>query len=150
MRTYVGHLVGALGLGILGLLAVRRSLLIVEVTGHSMEPAHRSGARLLALRGTRVRRGDVVLIRHPGTAARPQGASDYLVKRMAALPGDPVPGAVVPAVGISVVPTGSCVVLGDNPDSADSRTWGFVPRSTVAGRVLCELRSHDSGESSYR
>jgi signal peptidase I len=45
MKTYVSHLVGALGLGILGLLAARRSLLIVEVTGHSMEPAHRSGAR---------------------------------------------------------------------------------------------------------
>ncbi|WP_170154251.1 S26 family signal peptidase [Actinoplanes italicus] len=141
---------GALGLGILGVLALRRSLLIVEVTGHSMEPAHRSGARLLALRGAQPRRGDVILIRHPDAASRPRGASDYLVKRMAALPGDPVPRAVVPTVGTGVVPPGSCVVLGDNPDSADSRTWGFVRRSTVVGRVLCELRGHGPEASSYR
>ncbi|KHD76748.1 S26 family signal peptidase [Actinoplanes utahensis] len=139
MKRYAFYLIGTLAPVLLGVLALRRALLVVEVTGASMEPTHRSGDRLLAVRGGRPGRGDVVLLRHPEAASRPAGASEYLVKRVAAMPGDPVPDTVAPVAGAGVVPPGSCVVLGDSPDSVDSRTWGFVPCSDVAGRVLRSL-----------
>jgi signal peptidase I len=132
---WFASIIAAVGLVLAGL---RRSLMVLEVGGTSMEPTFSSGARLLAVRGARVRRGQVVVLEHQGRDAG-QGSSngsDYLVKRLAALPGDPVPAPVRPRVDVDVVPLGQCVALGDNPDSVDSRDWGFVPRSAVVGRVV--------------
>ncbi|GAA1828666.1 hypothetical protein GCM10009682_54580 [Luedemannella flava] len=129
------------GVGTLGLVWLRRSWMVLDVTGTSMEPTYLSGTRLLAVRGARVRRGQAVVLEHqgPDAAQRPPGGSDYLVKRLAALPGDPVPPSVRPMVHVDTVPSGQCVVLGDNPDSTDSRTWGFVLRSDIVGRVVRAL-----------
>jgi signal peptidase I len=130
--------VAALGLSVLGVAVLRRLLITVETVGSSMEPTYTGGTRLLAVRGIDVRRGQVVVLKHQGgdLRQRPPGASAYLVKRVAALPGDPVPPSVRAVVSVDVVPPGQCVVLGDNADSVDSRAWGFVPRSDVVGRVV--------------
>jgi signal peptidase I len=131
------------GLGALGVALLRRWLIVIEVGGSSMEPTLADGTRLLAVRGTEVRRGQVVVLEHQGRGARPRlpGASAYLVKRIAALQGDPVPPSVRAVVRVDVVPPGQCVVLGDNTDSVDSRVWGFVPRSDVVGRVVRALNA---------
>ena len=42
------------------------------------------------------------------------------------------PGSRVPA---AVVPAGHVVVVGDNPNSQDSRQLGYVPVRAIAGRV---------------
>ena len=87
----------------------------VEVVGDSMAPALLAGDRLLVLRPTRIRRGDVVAVRDPRDASR------ILVKRV----------AEVLRAG------GGWVVLGDNlPASTDSREFGAVPRSSLLGRCV--------------
>jgi len=139
--TAVVAVLAVAGLGALAVAALRRTLVVVEISGSSMEPTYPGGARLLAVRATRPRRGQVVVLEHqgPGAADRPPGASAYLVKRIAAMPGDPVPASVRPVVGVDAVPAGRCVVLGDNPDSVDSRLWGFVPLADVVARVVRTL-----------
>jgi type IV secretory pathway protease TraF len=132
-------LLAVAGLAALGVVAVRRSLIVVDVHGASMEPTYAGGSRLLAVRSAVASRGQVIVLRHRRLAESP-GASAYLIKRLAALPGDPVPASVRATVGVEVVPAGQCVVLGDNTDSVDSRSWGFVPLSDVVGRVLRVMR----------
>lgn len=126
-------------LGVLGSAAIawaRRHLLVVRVEGASMEPTLSDGSRILVRRadGSRVavRTGDLVLLRMP--APRAWGA--LVVKRVAAVAGEPVPPVVAVRYGLSgcVVPDGSLVVLGDNPlSSLDSRHFGPVPYGSVVG-----------------
>jgi signal peptidase I len=132
-------LFAAVGLAALATVAVRRWLIVVDIHGTSMEPTYGGGSRLLAVRSAATRRGQVVVLRHRRLAAPPE-ASAYLIKRLAALPGDPVPASVRPTVGVEIVPEGQCVALGDNKDSVDSRSWGFVPLSDIVGRVVRALR----------
>jgi signal peptidase I len=78
-----------------------------------------------------------------GSSGAPLNAirfADRVVKRVAAVPGDPVPaGIAVPDVR---VPAGQLVLLGDNPaESADSRQYGYVPENEVIGMVLRHLRA---------
>lgn len=142
---------------------LRRGFLIVTVCGPSMAPAYRDGDRVLVRRvsGRRLRVGQVVLADLPVTvpAAGTQAArfeapesgappatlvadgpgaashSSRVVKRIAAVAGDARP-AQVEAAG-SMVPPGSLVLLGDNPEqSADSRLYGYVSTNTVVGVVL--------------
>ncbi|MGI8684713.1 MAG: nickel-type superoxide dismutase maturation protease [Acidimicrobiales bacterium] len=83
----------------------------VAVVGESMLPTLRPGDRVLAVRPTRPRRGDLVVVRDPRQPDR------LLVKRVA------------------TVGAGGVVVLGDSPrSSTDSRTFG--PVTTVRGRVV--------------
>jgi signal peptidase I len=118
---------------------LRRRLLLVTVEGTSMTPTYSPGDRLLVRRVAfaALRRGDAVVLRPPG--AVPPGDPRYLVKRAAALPGDPVP-AGVPADG-PVVPAGRLAVLGDNaPGSADSRAMGLLPAGSVVGVVVRRMK----------
>jgi signal peptidase I len=103
-------------------------------------------------------RGDLVAFHTPRTAVTRCGAGGIFLKRIVGLPGDRVgeaAGAIfvngarivepyVPAAerdsrsfaAISVAP-GSYFVLGDNRSSScDSRSWGFVPRDSIVGRVV--------------
>src|SRR2546423_8203174 len=122
-------------LAVLVLTAARRSLLVVTVEGTSMQPTLRRGDRLLVRRRRgKPARGSVVVLAKP---AGPVPLEDWVIKRVAALPGDPVPAPVRPAVGgVDTVPPGRLVVLGDNRHSTDSRRWGFVPVDQVLGSVV--------------
>jgi signal peptidase I len=53
--------------------------------------------------------------------------------------------------GPIVVPEGSLFAMGDNrDDSADSRTWGFVPLANVKGRPWLIYFSYDAEPNAYR
>ena len=66
--------------------------------------------------------------------------SEWLIKRVVAVPGDPVPRTTVAAlanVDHDVVPEASFVVLGDNPpQSHDSRRYGYVTADRLLGTVI--------------
>ncbi|MGY5135839.1 signal peptidase I [Streptomyces nigrescens] len=166
-------------LGLAGLLPAAAVLLghrlvVVTVRGVSMAPAYRDGDRVLVRRTARPTRGQVLVVERPavhtqwpsgplpaGAGARAVGRRQWLIKRLAALPGDPVPVSASPMArprpprvaepGLSTsslarpgpprVPAGSLVLLGDNPQhSVDSRHFGFYPADRVLGTVVRPLR----------
>ncbi len=90
---------------------------------------------------------DVIVYDHPGLRAR-------LVGRVRAMPGDEIalaagklaiagastertPGAIP----LGSVPSGTYVVLNENPDSTypDSRVHGLIPAARIAGRMIASL-----------
>ncbi|MGW0792787.1 S26 family signal peptidase [Streptomyces sp. NPDC002911] len=124
----------------------------VSVSGSSMEPAYRDGDRVVVRRRSVPVRGAVVVVeRPPYRAPWPDApvartapahalyARHWFIKRVAAVAGDPVPRADVPAlaeVPEHVVPEGMLVLLGDNRhDSYDSRSVGYFPLVRVLGTV---------------
>ena len=127
---------------------LRRWYLVVRVRGGSMEPSLRDGDLVLARRrgGRAPRRGDIVVLRRPPAASPPPGTvlvhsgpaaaapSRWLVKRVAAVPGDPVP-AGVPAAVAGPVPEDMVVVLGDRP-GLDSRLFGPTPIAAIHATVV--------------
>ncbi|TDC85941.1 hypothetical protein E1193_01160 [Micromonospora sp. KC606] len=128
-----------------GVVAARHRFMIIDVMGESMSPSLAHGDRLLVRRTQRLRVGAIVVAHHQqgGRRAAVAGspASTWLVKRLAALPGDTVPELVAPAVGHSrQVPAGMTVLLGDHPNSVDSRLWGFVPLRDIEGVAITRLR----------
>lgn len=119
---------------------------LARVQGNSMEPTFHNNQFLLVRRlnwpAPRVRRGDVIVF----TWEKVQ-----LVKRIAALPGEPIPtekehyesAAEVDTAPRKVetdrerVPASHFYVMGDNRyNSEDSRDYGPVPVDVVMGRVL--------------
>lgn len=122
---------------------VRRRLLIVTVRGDSMRPTFEPGDRLLVSRSAPVRAGSVVVLRLAEERAR-RVRQDLIVKRAAAVAGDPVPAGI--PVPDRVVPPGRLVVLGDNPgESYDSRVFGYLPADAVIGVLRRRLRSAGCG-----
>ena len=92
------------------------------VDGTSMEPAFRSGDRVLvnrlAYRRRDPRTGEVVVLRDP------ERLGHVLLKRIATAPDDLVPGP------------SHVYLLGDNTgESRDSRAFGTVPRSEIIGKA---------------
>jgi signal peptidase I len=116
----------------LGLL--RRRYVVITVRGSSMTPTYRDGDRVLVRRLTvgLLRTGDVVvaLRRSPG---------EYVIKRLAAVPGDLSPVAVAGSDPASPVPPGRVVLLGDAVRSVDSRQDGFYRAEDVVGVVARSL-----------
>ena len=131
--------------------ALRRRIAIVTVRGRSMQPALTAGDRLLIRRVSPARRRPVRSwsSREPAkTAPRPTGAKlapgrgDWLIKRLAALPGEPTPAVVLTASAPGAEPWSrpEVVVLGDNLDaSLDSRLLGYIPAERVLGIVVRAL-----------
>lgn len=132
---------------------LRQRLAVVAVAGLSMQPTLAPGDRVLIRRvpAGRVQVGQIVVIEEPGddgawtTAplAWPAGDREWMVKRVAAIPGDPRPLALPagPADG-QVVPAGRLVVLGDNLAlSRDSRQMGYIPAERVLGVVQRSVRA---------
>jgi signal peptidase I len=125
----------AVGLVASALLWFRRRYAAVTVSGLSMQPTLQDGDRVLVRRvpPARLRVGDVVVARpgQPGSSA-----DHWLVKRIAALPGDPVPKSVSGRVSRGSVPAGGLILLGDNAAvSWDSRTLGLFDVGSLLGRV---------------
>ncbi|GGV01416.1 hypothetical protein GCM10010495_10610 [Kitasatospora herbaricolor] len=145
-------------LGLAALLAallvlLRLSVSVLLVSGPSMTPALRHGQRVFFVRPglARLRTGRIVVVTAPAAAGtdgrpgrRPAGARPLLVKRVAALAGEPIPPEVREAAGAAagdLVPPGQLVLLGDNPGfSTDSRLWGVLPTQSVVGIVLDGIR----------
>lgn len=166
MRTALCAASGAAAAVGLATLGVRRGLLVATVSGRSMEPALRSGDRLLVLRTARVRPGQIVVVRarvprldapppeaettvavEPSAAELESHAAHgglLLVKRVAAVGGDPVPREACPALRDApeeAVPRGALVVLGDNPPlSWDSREFGYVRPGECVGVAIRRMR----------
>jgi signal peptidase I len=141
-----------------GLLWVRSRYVLVSVAGQSMVPSFHHGDRVLVRRTVRrsPRIGEVAVLRLSRSGARgrptPNGRirldrTRWVIKRVAALPGDAVPESVRAAVGgVPVVPDGMLVLLGDNPHgSKDSRSWGFVPAADLLGKVVARTPVGRSG-----
>ncbi|MEU8826280.1 S26 family signal peptidase [Streptomyces sp. NPDC048636] len=120
--------------------ALRRKLMLIRVTGNSMAPTFTDSSRLLVRTSKRVRSNDVIIFRNPLGEADPE--LRWLVKRVAALPGEPVPAEVLERVGArpgAAVPAGRIVVRGDAERTLDSRHFGYVPSGTVLGVVVTRL-----------
>jgi signal peptidase I len=135
-----------------GLWWLRRRLLVASVTGRSMTPFLADGERVLVRRcpGWRVAAGQVVVVAMPRHRRPAEGAgadraaAATIVKRVAAVAGDPVPAGV----GSSgrLVPPGMLVVLGDNQaESADSRHFGLISDDRVVGIVVRRLNGPQAG-----
>lgn len=136
---------------VLGVGLVRRRLAVVEVAGPSMEPVLSSGDRVLVRRArlNELRPGLVVVVERPRldtddpelTPGWPPRHREWLIKRVAALPGDRLP-AGVQSPGPDpdhrgVVPPGMFVVLGDNAMwSYDSRVIGCLPAERLLGVMI--------------
>ncbi|WP_051450178.1 S26 family signal peptidase [Actinospica robiniae] len=120
----------------------RRRLLVVTVSGESMLPTLAEGDRFLARRGTgRLAVGDIVVI-EPGDLA-PLIGRGLMVKRVAALAGDPVPVRLHGTRGefdpSARVPEGEMIVLGDGVRSFDSRNYGFFDRQGAVAVLFARM-----------
>ena len=139
---------------VLGAGLVRRRLAVVEVTGRSMEPVLSAGDRVLVRRArlSELRPGLVVVVEMPRLDSdgpelppgRRPGQRDWMIKRVAALPGDPLPaGMPFPGPGPDhhgLVPPGMFAVLGDNAMwSYDSRMIGCLPAERLLGIMIRPL-----------
>lgn len=141
--------VGTGAVAALAALSVRRRFAVVTVSGESMLPAFVSGDRVLVrrVRLAELRRGQVVVVRWPnGDDSRKEGvpvhavSAAWLIKRVAALPGDPAPSGHLPvslSTGPLWVPDGKLVVLGDNTEAShDSRQLGYFSGDELLGIVV--------------
>lgn len=124
---------------------LRGRLAVISVVGTSMQPTLEPGDRVLIRRTTidRIRCGQIVVAR-PFRHTPKLRLSDplLLIKRVAAVPGDPVPRASVPALaGVPevTVPAGHFVVLGDDPAGTDSRQFGYCYADDLLGVVIRRL-----------
>jgi nickel-type superoxide dismutase maturation protease len=95
----------------------------IEIKGASMAPTLVPGDWALAVGRRRYRRGDVVVVEHPG---RP---GYEMVKRVTALPGE--------SVGERAIDNDEYWVEGDREDaSTDSRHFGPVRKEHLKARVV--------------
>ncbi|MFG1923032.1 S26 family signal peptidase [Cryptosporangium sp. NPDC048952] len=132
---------------------LRRRFVAVTVLGDSMAPTFAHGDRVLVrrVRLSRVRAGDVVVAAwgspvpggpFPLTASEPvpglpPSRDPWMVKRLVAGPGDPVPEAVGAVVPDREVPPGRFLMVGDNvAASADSRELGYAHAEYLLGVVV--------------
>ena len=121
-----------------------------------MEPAYHDGDRVLVRRGPAPAKGQVVVVERPRPSAgwrdRPvpstAGAAEvssreWMIKRVVAVPGDPVPrvpDSVLSGVPEPRVSPGQLVLFGDNSKiSLDSRRIGYFPIERVLGPVVRPL-----------
>jgi signal peptidase I len=129
---------------------LRRTFVVVTVSGFSMAPTFAPGDRVLVRRcgPQAVRTGRVVVVVQPDRqrgwvdTVGPLGERTWNIKRVAAVAGEPVPPAVRGASnGLSTVPVDAVVVLGDNPESADSKQYGFCPAGALLGVAVRRMQA---------
>jgi signal peptidase I len=126
-------------------------MILVDVAGWSMAPALSDGDRVLVrrVRFHRIRRGAVVVFEMPSPDLRWRGAAcrrspagyRFLIKRVTAVPGDPVPDYfALRDRPETVVPPGMLLAVGDNrDDSVDSRAIGYIPAARILGIAILTL-----------
>jgi signal peptidase I len=142
-RSLLALAVGALLTGVV----LRSRLTLVTVTGDSMWPALVPGDQVLVrrVRLGRIRPGQVVVVEAPAPAGhcagplpgRLQADRQWIIKRVAAVPGDPRPHDIPPDKADPQVPPGRFALLGDNAAwSHDSRQLGYVPGDRLLGVVV--------------
>ena len=87
--------------------------------------------------------------RRPSWVGHPGRDRSWMLKRAAAVPGDPIPRDQIPAlrhVPEPMVPAGHLVVLGDNAAaSLDSRQFGYVTRERLLGVAVRRLTTSPTG-----
>jgi signal peptidase I len=145
----LGAGLSALALGVV-IVSARRRIAVVTVTGESMRPAYVAGDQVLVRRARAgdLQRGQVVVVQEPGRSGRwvtppprgPVSRHQWMIKRVAAVPGDARPDAWLPAAAQPpepLVPPGKFVLLGDNAArSYDSRQLGYFPGDRLLGVVV--------------
>lgn len=126
---------------------LRARFVLVRVEGGSMEPTLHGHDRVMVRRlpARRLKVGQIVVLERPyrdaGWVWRDSDSGirgrAWIIKRLAALPGDPLPTGVEADDATGGVPAGRAVVFGDNRDaSTDSRTFGLIPLDRVLGVAL--------------
>ncbi|MEV6963804.1 S26 family signal peptidase [Hamadaea sp. NPDC051192] len=146
MNPYAAALLTAVTLSAAVVAVLRRRYVSVRVEGMSMSPTYAPGEVIVIRRSHRVLRvGDVVVVQRPPAAADPDQAEQrWLIKRVAAVAGDPLPAAMRESTAIlaghaddAIVPAGTVVILGDSPIRGyDSRSVGFIPVGHVLGVAI--------------
>ncbi len=133
-------------------LAARRAFVVVQVRGDSMVPTLKAHDRVLVSRimSNRLRIGSIIVLRSPldplprarWPFAPPLSQTPWVIKRIAALPGDIIPARMRAATGKArEVPPGKLLVTADNAAGHDSRQWGFIASQLVLGHVIKTLWS---------
>jgi signal peptidase I len=120
----------AAGTIVLALIVIRGRLMLIVVRGHSMAPTLIDGQRLLVVRRGSYRAGDVIMFSVPAGLTADVG---WLVKRVAAVAGEPVPADFARHLGAGLVPAGRLLVRSDSPDGLDSRQLGLIDGKEVIG-----------------
>ncbi|MCL2564343.1 MAG: signal peptidase I [Defluviitaleaceae bacterium] len=105
----------------------------VRIVGISMEPALNHNDRVFVSRALSVigayERGDMVMVR-----ANYNESGRYIIKRIAALPGDEVK---IENGRVLILADSQYFLMGDNREySTDSRSFGPVNRRDIAAKVL--------------
>lgn len=136
----------AVGLGFACVIAARRNFGVATIVGTSMQPTLQPGDRVLYRRGNRVAVGRMVVLETVKLEALVEAAEGIaarspalIIKRVAAVAGEPWPDWAPRAIAAQVVPAGQLLVLGDSNRSLDSKQWGAVPVEVVHGAVLRTL-----------
>ncbi|MFF4623420.1 signal peptidase I [Nonomuraea jabiensis] len=124
---------------------LRATYSVIRVDGDSMAPTLTDGDRLLVRRvaASALRCGQIVVVRAPQFVG-----GTFLIKRIAGLPGDPVPLSVAPVVAEGRIPVGNVVLLSDNSEgSFDSRDHGYFPLADVHAITRRRLSPGSAGLS---
>ena len=134
--------------------ALRRRIAVVTVSGTSMLPTLRSGDRVLIRRASvdQLRTGQVVVLEQPRgdfvpaspPPHWPPSRREWLIKRVVAVPGEPLPETMQAAPGVagSPVPPGKLLILGDNGAvSLDSRLLGYIDAERILGIMIRPMRT---------
>jgi signal peptidase I len=153
------------------LLWVRHTYLLVTIQGASMEPTYHAGEQVVVRRKPprQVRRSEVAVLLdlesvrgnwpdEVGLRVRKRSVLGQLtwpcmIKRVVAVPGDPLPREQVPALRDapeSFVPPGKVVLLGDNAAASyDSREHGYFSAENLVGTVVRRLPAGTRSSNGY-
>lgn len=163
IRCVLAALTLLLAAAMTGARMLRRRVAVVTVSGASMHPTLTSGDRVVVRRSTinQIRTGQIVVIERPRhddslhsqQLRWPPAPRGWMIKRVAAVPGEPTP-AVMFTKSVRnaepVVPPGKLVVLGDNPAcSLDSRLIGYIAAEHVLGTMIRALPAGGRRRASY-